>query len=82
MYVLQTWAQPPGYVHIMLKDTFAGNMLNATSSTLDQATLNKVFSASLSDGKSTIVLRFVNTNPAAAVGPAMQITACILCGVG
>ena len=63
----QTWAQPPAYVHMMIKDTFAANMVNVTSPTLAQSALNQMISASISDDKSTLVLRIVNTNPTATV---------------
>ncbi len=67
MFASQTWAQPPGYVHIMNKQAFAYNMLNITSPTMSQAALNQAASASLSDDKATLVLRLVNFNPVSTV---------------
>ncbi len=51
-----TWFQPPGYVHVMLKNTWAETTLQATGAPFP-------FSAQrTADGK-TLVLRAVNTYP-------------------
>jgi len=55
-----TWGQPPFYVHKMITQQWAPNVLNVTANDYSPSDLSKIMSAGLSDDGKTLVLRIAN----------------------
>jgi hypothetical protein len=70
-----TWLQPPGYVHMMIDQTWQPNALNVSATASgNPIPATTLYSAQKSNDGTTLVLRYVNFASATIPAPATKVT--------